>query len=49
MTVTLNLKQAVTIAEIRNLLSVRFLKSDRDKKAQLVNTDVPFRLTLCQL
>ena len=30
------------------LLSVRFLKSDRDKKAQLVNVDVPFKLALCQ-
>ncbi len=37
------------ISANKYLLSVRFLKSDRDKKAQLVNTDVPFRLTLCQL
>jgi len=28
---------------------VRFLRSERDKKAQLVNADVPFKITLCQL
>ena len=37
------------ISANKYLLSVRFLKSDRDKKAQLVNADVPFKLTLCQL
>jgi cell division protein ZapD len=37
------------ISANKYLLSVRFLKSDRDKKAQLVNTDVAFKLTLCQL
>jgi cell division protein ZapD len=36
------------ISANKYLLSVRFLKSDRDKKAQLVNLDVPFKLTLCQ-
>jgi cell division protein ZapD len=36
------------ISANKYLLSVRFLKSDRDKKAQLVNVDVPFKLTLCQ-
>jgi cell division protein ZapD len=28
--------------------TVRFLKADRDKKAQPINTDVSFKLTLCQ-
>ncbi len=37
------------ISANKYLLSVRFLKSDRDRKAQLVNTDVAFKLTLCQL
>jgi cell division protein ZapD len=37
------------ISANKYLLSVRFLQSDRDKKAQLVNVDVPFKLTLCQL
>ena len=37
------------ISANKYLLSVRFLKSDRDKKAQLVNVDVPFKLALCQL
>jgi len=36
------------ISANKYLLSIRFLKADRDKKAQLVNVDVPFRLTLCQ-
>jgi len=36
------------ISANKYLLSVRFLKSDRDRKAQPVNTDVPFKLTLCQ-
>ena len=36
------------ISAHKYLLSVRFLKSDRDKKAQLVNVDVPFKLALCQ-
>jgi cell division protein ZapD len=37
------------ISANKYLLSVRFLRSERDKKAQLVNADVPFKLTLCQL
>ena len=37
------------ISANKYLLSIRFLKADRDKKAQLINVDVPFRLTLCQL
>jgi cell division protein ZapD len=37
------------ISANKYLLSIRFLKTDRDKKPQLVNVDVPFRLTLCQL
>jgi cell division protein ZapD len=37
------------ISANKYLLSVRFLKADRDKKAQLINVDVPFKLTLCQL
>ena len=36
------------ISANKYLLSVRFLKADRDKKPQLVNADVPFKLTLCQ-
>ena len=36
------------ISANKYLLSVRFLKADRDKKAQHVNIDVPFKLTLCQ-
>ena len=36
------------ISANKYLLSIRFLKSDRDKKAQLANVDVPFKLTLCQ-
>jgi cell division protein ZapD len=36
------------ISANKYLLSVRFLRSERDKKAQLVNADVPFKLTLCQ-
>jgi cell division protein ZapD len=36
------------ISANKYLLSVRFLIADRDKKAQLVNADVPFKLTLCQ-
>ena len=36
------------ISANKYLLSVRFLKSERDKKAQLVSADVPFKLTLCQ-
>jgi len=36
------------ISANKYLLSVRFLKADRDKKAQIVNADVPFKLTLCQ-
>jgi cell division protein ZapD len=37
------------ISANKYLLSVRFLKSERDKKAQIVSADVPFKLTLCQL
>jgi hypothetical protein len=37
------------ISANKYLLSVRFLKSERDKKAQIVNADVPFKITLCQL
>lgn len=37
------------ISANKYLLSIRFLKCDRDKKPQIVNVDVPFRLTLCQL
>jgi cell division protein ZapD len=36
------------ISANKYLLSIRFLKADRDKKAQLINVDVPFNLTLCQ-
>jgi cell division protein ZapD len=36
------------ISANKYLLSIRFLKADRDKKAQLVNVDVPFKLALCQ-
>jgi len=36
------------ISANKYLLSVRFLQSDRDKKAQPANKDVPFKLTLCQ-
>ena len=36
------------ISANKYLLSVRFLKADRDKKAQPINTDVPFKLSLCQ-
>ena len=36
------------ISANKYLLSVRFLKANRDKKAQPVNTDVPFNLSLCQ-
>ena len=37
------------ISANKYLLSIRFLKADRDKKPQLFNEDLPFRLTLCQL
>jgi cell division protein ZapD len=37
------------ISANKYLLSVRFLKTDRDRKAQPIHTDVPFKLTLCQL
>ena len=37
------------ISANKYLLSIRFLKTDRDKKPQLFNEDVLFRLTLCQL
>ena len=36
------------ISANKYLLSIRFLKADRDKKPQLLNEDVAFRLTLCQ-
>lgn len=36
------------ISANKYLLSVRFLRTDRDKKPQLVNSDIPFKLTLCQ-
>jgi len=36
------------ISANKYLLSVRFLRADGAKKAQLVNSDVPFTLTLCQ-
>ena len=36
------------ISANKYLLSVRFMQSDRDKKAQPANRDVPFKLTLCQ-
>jgi len=36
------------ISANKYLLSVRFLKADRDKKAQPINADVSFKLTLCQ-
>jgi cell division protein ZapD len=37
------------ISANKYLLSIRFLKVDKDKKPQIINQDVPFRLTLCQL
>lgn len=37
------------ISANKYLLSVRFLKSEQDKKAQTITSDVPFKLTLCQL
>jgi len=37
------------ISANKYLLSVRFLQSDRDRKAQPVTKDVSFKLTLCQL
>jgi cell division protein ZapD len=36
------------ISANKYLLSIRFMKTDRDCKPQLVSDDVPFRLTLCQ-
>ncbi|CAM3737604.1 cell division protein ZapD [Polynucleobacter antarcticus] len=36
------------ISANKYLLSIRFLRSDKDKKPQLVNEDISFRLTLCQ-
>jgi len=36
------------ISANKYLLSVRFMQSDRDKKAQPANKDVSFKLTLCQ-
>ena len=37
------------ISANKYLLSIRFLKTDGDRKPQTMNEDVPFRLTLCQL
>lgn len=37
------------ISANKYLLSIRFLKIDQDKKPQILNEDVSFRLTLCQL
>ena len=37
------------ISANKYLLSIRFLRSDRDRKPQVIQEDVPFRLTLCQL
>jgi cell division protein ZapD len=37
------------ISANKYLLSIRFLKTDGDRKPQTINEDVPFRLTLCQL
>jgi len=36
------------ISANKYLLSVRFLRAEQDKKAQSINADVPFKLTLCQ-
>ncbi|CAM3671541.1 cell division protein ZapD [Polynucleobacter brandtiae] len=36
------------ISANKYLLSIRFMKTEQDRKPQLVNDDVPFRLTLCQ-
>lgn len=48
----ISLEDDTLFAEIsanKYLLSVRFMKADREKKPQLVKEDTPFRLTLCQL
>jgi len=37
------------ISANKYLLSIRFLRANGDKKPQIINEDVPFRLTLCQL
>jgi cell division protein ZapD len=37
------------ISANKYLLSIRFLRANGDKKPQIMNEDVPFRLTLCQL
>jgi len=37
------------ISANKYLLSVRLMKSDGDRKPQIIKEDVPFRLTLCQL
>ena len=37
------------ISANKYLLSVRFLRTEKDKKAQIINEDIPFKLTLCQL
>ena len=37
------------ISANKYLLSIRFMKSDRDRKPQVISEDIPFRLTLCQL
>lgn len=37
------------ISANKYLLSIRFMKLDRDRKPQVIHDDVPCRLTLCQL
>ena len=37
------------ISANKYLLSIRFLRASGDKKPQIMDEDVPFRLTLCQL
>jgi len=37
------------ISANKYLLSIRFMKSDRDRKPQVISEDISFRLTLCQL
>jgi cell division protein ZapD len=37
------------ISANKYLLSIRFMKSDRDRKPQVLDGDIPFKLTLCQL
>jgi cell division protein ZapD len=35
------------ISANKYLLSIRFMKSDRDRKPQVLDGDIPFKLTLC--